>query len=60
MYLGVRVILGAAIMLVPDSFDLTMAIGGGLALIGGGMYAFCTWKELRRKKETKNELEEHT
>ena len=57
LYLGVGVILGCAIMLATD-FDKGMAVGGVIALISAGIYAFAMWKTgqlLKKSNEPQDE-----
>lgn len=53
MYLGVGVILGATILLIKGNFDLAMGIGGTLALIAAGIYAFCLLRSRKAESESK-------
>lgn len=54
MYLGVGVILGAAIMLIKVNEDLAFGIGGTLALIAVGIYAYCLVYSSKTKRKTKD------
>jgi len=49
MYLGVGVILGAVVLLGSGNLDIALGVGGFLALIGVGMYAYCGWKAIKAK-----------
>ena len=57
LYLGVGIILGGTIMLARD-FDLSMAIGGIIAIISVGIYTFAMWKTgqlLNKNNESQDE-----
>ena len=53
MYLGVGTILGAVILLASENFNTALGVGGILALIGVGTFAFCAWRTYRAQHETK-------
>lgn len=50
MYLGIGTILGAVILLASRNFNTAMGIGGAIALIGVGMYAYCVWRTLQAQR----------
>lgn len=49
LYLGVGTILGCAVTLIKG-FNTGMAVGGILAVIGIGLFAFHTWRTMRKQK----------
>lgn len=52
LYLGAGMILGVAIGLAPEnSFDVGMATGGIVAVIGAGIYAINQAREIRRRSQ---------
>ena len=49
MLLGIGAILGTVVLFATENMDLAFAVGGGLALIAAGIYAYCIWRGKRAK-----------
>ena len=43
LYLGVGIMLGCTIVLAKD-FDIAMAVGGGVAIVGALLHTFAKWR----------------
>lgn len=50
IYLGIGVILRSALLLTFTNLNTVLGIGGLIALIGAGMYAYCQWKVLQTQR----------
>lgn len=44
MYLGVGVMLGAAILLMTENLNWALGIGGLIAIVAVGIYAYLLWR----------------